>query len=99
MRYGYFAYELRKTSINDLRHELVGFAEVNPVMRKYDTPVTELHRWALDLLHHGRHEAGLFTFTYSEVVEYDELGKPLAELMLAWDGVSEFARAEQAGKQ
>ena len=91
MRYAYFAYELRKTSVNDISYELVGFAEVNPALRKDDTYITELRTWALDLLRKGHHKAGLFSVSYGEVVDYDELGKALAELTLAWDGTNEFA--------
>ena len=101
MRYGYFAYELRKTSINGLTYELVGFAEVNPVLRKHEKYVAGLRPWALDLLRNGRHEAGLFCFSYGEVIEYDELGNSLTDVMLAWDGEREFARTghpDPAGK-
>jgi hypothetical protein len=45
-----------------------------------------LRTWALDLLRKGHHKAGLFS------VSYGELGKVLAELILAWDATSEFAR-------
>ena len=92
MRYGYFAYELRKTSVNDLSYDLVGFAEVNPALRKHEKYAADLRTWALDLLRNGRYEAGLFNFYYGEVSEDEELGKTLADLMLAWDGTNELAR-------
>ncbi|MEV6872738.1 hypothetical protein [Amycolatopsis sp. NPDC051128] len=97
MRYGYFAYELRKTSVNELHYELVGFAAMSSVS-KHDKYVANLRTWALDLLRSGQHEAGLFSFSYGEVNEYDEMGKTLADLMLAWDGTSELTSADHPAR-
>jgi len=90
MRYGYFAFEHRKTSINDVYVEAIGFAEVNPVLGKHETYIDGLKDWALDLLRNGKHESGLFSFSYGEITGRDEPGEDLASLMLAWDGLQEL---------
>jgi hypothetical protein len=98
MRYGYFAFEHRKTSINDVYLEAVGFAEVNPVLGKHATYIEGLKDWALDLLRNGKHESGLFSFSYGEITNRDEPGDDLAHVFLAWDGQRELTAAQLSVK-
>ncbi|GAA4539766.1 hypothetical protein [Amycolatopsis samaneae] len=91
MRYGYFAYEQRKTSIKDMAFEFIGFAEVNPESPEYDRSAERLHDWALGLLTTCNHEAGYFVFNYGQVGEDGEPEDILATLDVAWNGDRELA--------
>lgn len=89
MRYGFFAYESRKTSVNDGTMEPIAFAEVNYRLGGHEVFKPKLRSWLLQLLEQGRYEAGLFTCTYCEIVGESDPGDCLLELFVAWDGTAE----------
>jgi hypothetical protein len=91
MRYGYFAFDHRKTGVNDVQVESIGFAEVNQVLGKHELFTQRLRPWALDLLRVGRHEAGLYSFVYAEVDQFNQAGEVIADVSMAWDGSNEYA--------
>ncbi|MFE0028175.1 hypothetical protein [Amycolatopsis sp. NPDC059021] len=94
MRYGYFAYEQRKISINKVDYGFIGFAEMNSALRKHETSVRELREWGFALLRTGRYESGYFNFCYGEIDDYDEPGDVLATVDVAWDGSRELMPSE-----
>lgn len=91
MRYGFFAFDHRKVGVNDVYVESIGFAEVNQALGKHALFIERLHPWAIDLLRVGRHEAGLYSFVYAEVDQFDQAGEVIADISVAWDGSNEYA--------
>lgn len=76
--------------MNGMDFEHIAFAEVNPALGGGHERFKErLHDWALDVLRTGRHEAGLFCFSYCSIDGDDEPDDYLANILLAWDGTEE----------
>jgi hypothetical protein len=90
MRYGFFAYEQRKTGINDVTFEYVAFTEVNHALGGHNSFRERLRPWALEVLRASKQEAGLFSFSYSEIDADDEPGDTLFWFHLVWDGQREL---------
>ncbi|WP_216210652.1 hypothetical protein [Amycolatopsis aidingensis] len=95
MRYGYFAFDHRKTSVHEVDLAQIGFAELNHALGGDQRFTEGLRPWGIDLLRTGRHEAGLFTFVYAETDELGTMGRSIAELEIAWNGRTEIPSGAQ----
>lgn len=89
MRYGYFGYDQRKTSLSRIDFEYIAFTAVNTELGGPEKYKDRLHEWALTVLRTGGHETGLYSFSYCTMNEYDEPEKLIAEHLIAWDGTEE----------
>lgn len=94
MRYGFFLYEVRKPSSDEVEWELISFREVNPERDGFAELTAQLLPWATDVLRAGKHEFSLFSVEFSEVNEYGDPEICVCDSYLAWNGGRQIASGE-----